>query len=64
MKEKLGAVNSLYPTPTTLVGATVNGNPNFITIAHIDIMTHNHISLGRESAKCWNIGKQLKIEKV
>lgn len=25
MKEKLGAINVLYPTPTTLVGATVNG---------------------------------------
>jgi hypothetical protein len=35
MKEKLGAVNALYPTPTTLVRATVNGKPNFITIAHI-----------------------------
>ncbi len=45
-KEKLGALNALYPTPTTLVGATVGGKPNFITIAHIGIMTHNHISLG------------------
>jgi flavin reductase (DIM6/NTAB) family NADH-FMN oxidoreductase RutF len=46
MKEKLGVVNALYPTPTVLVGATVNGKPNFITIAHIGIMTHSHISLG------------------
>ena len=46
MKEKLGAVNALYPTPTVLVGATVNGKPNFITIAHVGIMTHSHISLG------------------
>ena len=46
MKEKVGAVNALYPTPTVLVGATVNGKPNFITIAHVGIMTHSHISLG------------------
>ena len=46
MKEKLGATNALYPTPTVLVGATVNGKPNFITIAHVGIMTHTHISLG------------------
>ena len=46
MKEKLGAINALYPPPTALVGATVNGKPNFITIAHIGIMTHTHISLG------------------
>jgi hypothetical protein len=34
MKEKIGAINALYPTPTTLVGAMVSGKPNFITIAH------------------------------
>jgi len=33
MKTKLGAVNCLYPMPTVLVGATVNGKPNFITSA-------------------------------
>jgi hypothetical protein len=30
----IGPVNALYPMPTTLVGATVNGKPNFLTIAH------------------------------
>ena len=44
--QPLGPVNALYPTPTTLVGAIVNGKPNFITIAHIGIMTLDHISLG------------------
>ena len=38
MKKALGATNALYPTPTTLVGATVDGSPNFITVAHIGIM--------------------------
>ena len=56
MKEKLGAINALYPTPTTLVGATVNGKPNFITIAHIGIMTHNHISLGMGKNHYTNVG--------
>jgi flavin reductase (DIM6/NTAB) family NADH-FMN oxidoreductase RutF len=56
MKEKLGAVNALYPTPTVLVGATVNGKPNFITIAHIGIMTHNHISLGMGKPHYTNTG--------
>jgi flavin reductase (DIM6/NTAB) family NADH-FMN oxidoreductase RutF len=56
MKEKLGAVNALYPTPTTLVGAMVNGKPNFITIAHIGIMTHNHISLGMGKIHYTNTG--------
>ena len=37
MKIELGAQNCLYPMPTTLVGATVEGKPNFITIAHVGI---------------------------
>jgi len=56
MKEKLGAVNALYPTPTVLVGAMVNGKPNFITIAHIGIMTHTHISLGMGKIHYTNAG--------
>lgn len=56
MKEKLGAVNALYPTPTTLVGAMVNGKPNFITVAHIGIMTHTHISLGLGKIHYTNAG--------
>jgi flavin reductase (DIM6/NTAB) family NADH-FMN oxidoreductase RutF len=40
MKKKLDGINVLYPTPTTIVGAMVNGKPNFITIAHIGIVNH------------------------
>jgi flavin reductase (DIM6/NTAB) family NADH-FMN oxidoreductase RutF len=40
MKIKLGGMNVLYPTPTVLVGAIVNGKPNFLTIAHIGIVNH------------------------
>ena len=56
MKEELGAINALYPTPTTLVGAMVSGKPNFITIAHVGIMTHNHISLGIRKTRYTNAG--------
>jgi flavin reductase (DIM6/NTAB) family NADH-FMN oxidoreductase RutF len=56
MKERLGAINALYPTPTVLVGATVSGKPNFITIAHIGIMTHSHISLGMNRIHYTNAG--------
>jgi len=38
MKISLGAKNCLYPLPTTIVGANVNGRPNYITIAHVGIM--------------------------
>ena len=40
MKIKLGGMNVLYPTPTVLVGAIVDGKPNFLTIAHIGIVNH------------------------
>jgi flavin reductase (DIM6/NTAB) family NADH-FMN oxidoreductase RutF len=40
MRTKLGGINALYPTPTTLVGALVNGKPNFLTIAHIGILNY------------------------
>ena len=38
-KRKMGALNAMYPMPTTLVGAVVNNKPNFITIAHVGICT-------------------------
>jgi flavin reductase (DIM6/NTAB) family NADH-FMN oxidoreductase RutF len=40
MKKKLDGINVLYPTPTTIVGAMVEGKPNFLTIAHIGIVNH------------------------
>ena len=56
MKQKLGSENVLYPTPTVLVGALVNNKPNFITIAHIGIMTLSHISLGINKVHYTNQG--------
>ena len=40
MKRKLEGINVLYPTPTVIAGAVVDGKPNFITIAHIGIVNH------------------------
>ena len=40
MKKTIGGINVLYPTPTVIVGAVVDGKPNFITIAHIGIVNH------------------------
>ena len=46
MKIDIGSKNCLYPLPTTLVGALVNGKPNYITIAHVGIMDLGSVSLG------------------
>ena len=40
MKRKLGPVNALYPSLTTIVGTLVDNRPNWITIAHVGILTH------------------------
>lgn len=53
---KMGPVNALYPTPTTLVGALVDGKPNFITIAHVGIMTLSTVSLGMNKVHYTNAG--------
>ncbi|RPI77178.1 MAG: flavin reductase family protein [Desulfobacteraceae bacterium] len=46
MKTKLGVKNCLYPLPTTLVGAMVEGKPAFNTMAHVGIMDFVSVSLG------------------
>jgi flavin reductase (DIM6/NTAB) family NADH-FMN oxidoreductase RutF len=65
MKEKLGKINALYPTPTTLIGTIVNEKPNFLTIAHVGIITRYHISLGMSKIHYSNSGiKQNKTFSV
>jgi len=59
MKKTLDGINLLYPTPTTIVGAIVEGKPNFITIAHIGIVNHAKpylISLSMGKAHYTNTG--------
>jgi flavin reductase (DIM6/NTAB) family NADH-FMN oxidoreductase RutF len=40
MKRNLGPVNALYPSLTTIVGAVVDGRPNFLAVAHVGNMNH------------------------
>jgi flavin reductase (DIM6/NTAB) family NADH-FMN oxidoreductase RutF len=56
MKVKVGARNCLYPLPTTLVGALVDGKPNYITIAHVGIMDPGSVSLGMNKTHYTNAG--------
>ena len=44
-KKNLGAVLALYPTPVTVVGAMVAGKPNWMLVAHVGIMGHDHIMI-------------------
>jgi flavin reductase (DIM6/NTAB) family NADH-FMN oxidoreductase RutF len=57
--KSIGAVNALYPMPTTLVGATVNGKPNFLAVAHVGIFNHGtpqYLSIGLSKSHYTNGG--------
>jgi flavin reductase (DIM6/NTAB) family NADH-FMN oxidoreductase RutF len=56
LKVELGPKNCLYPLPTVLVGAKVNGKPNYITIAHVGIMDPDAVSLGMNKLHYTNQG--------
>ena len=56
MRIELGPKNCLYPLPTTLIGANINGKPNFIAIAHVGIMDLGSVSLGMAKAHYTNKG--------
>lgn len=55
----IGPVNALYPMPTTLVGTTVKGQPNILTVAHVGILNHGtpqYLSLGLGKVHYSNAG--------
>ncbi len=57
MKTNLGPVNALYPSLTTIVGAVVEGRPNFLAVAHVGIMNHGtpqYLSFGINKAHYTN----------
>ena len=56
MKKNLGPLNCLYPMPTVLVGALVNGKPNYITIAYVGILDTNLISISSHRDHFTNAG--------
>ena len=59
MKKNLGPVNGLYPSLTTIVGAMVNGKPNFLTVAHVGILNHGtpqYLSFGINKSHYTNQG--------
>ena len=58
-KKSLGAVNGMYPALTVLVGAEVDGKPNWITVANVGILTYKkpyYISIGLGKKQYTNMG--------
>ena len=43
MKKNIGNTLALYPTLLVVVGAMVNGKPNWLLVGHLGIMGHDHV---------------------
>ena len=43
MKKNIGTSLALYPTPLVVVGAVVNGKPNWLLVGHRGIIGHDHV---------------------
>ncbi len=56
MKKDLGSVLALYPTPLTVVGALVNGKPNWVLVGHVGILGHDHIMVSLAKPHYTNLG--------
>ncbi len=56
MKVKLERKDCLYPMLTTLVGANINGKPNYAPIAFVGIMDFANISIGINHKHYTNTG--------
>ena len=58
-KKSLGAVNGMYPALTVLVGAEVDGKPNWITVANVGVLTYKkpyYLSIGLGKKQYTNKG--------
>lgn len=56
MKKDIGNSLALYPTPLVVVGAVVEGKPNWLLAGHLGIMGHDHIMISLASAHYTNKG--------
>lgn len=62
MKKNIGSVLSLYPTPTVVIGAVVDGKVNWVLVAHVGIIGHDRIMISMAKAHYTNKG--IKEKKV
>ena len=56
MKKSIGNAIALYPTPLVVVGAMVNGKPDWVLAGHLGIMGHDRIMISLAQAHYTNIG--------
>jgi flavin reductase (DIM6/NTAB) family NADH-FMN oxidoreductase RutF len=56
MKRNLGSLLALYPTPVTVVGAMVDGKPNWMQVAHVGVIGHDRIMISAMKSHYTNKG--------
>ena len=56
MKKSIGNALALYPTPLAVVGAMVDGKPNWLLVGHVGIIGHDHVMVSLASAHYTNKG--------
>lgn len=56
MKKNIGAVLALYPTPTVIVGALVDGRPNWFLAGHVGLIGHDRITVSLAQGHYTNRG--------
>lgn len=56
MKKNIGNALALYPTPLVVVGAMVNGKPNWLLVGHLGIIGHDHVMVSLAEAHYTNQG--------
>ena len=56
MRKNIGSVLALYPTPVTVVGTKVDGKTNWLLVAHVGILGHDHLLISCAKAHYTNKG--------
>lgn len=55
-KKDLGSLLALYPKPLTVVGAMVNGKPNWLIVGHTGIIGHDRVLVSMSKSHYTNQG--------
>ena len=56
MKKQIGNTLALYPTPLAVVGAIVNGRPNWLLVGHVGIIGHDRVMVSMAKTHYTNKG--------
>lgn len=56
MKKDLGNTLALYPMPLVVIGAMVEGKPNWLLAGHVGIMGHDHLMVSLAQTHYTNRG--------